>query len=172
MPPGNIALVGFMGAGKSTIGRALAVRLGRSFIETDALVEQRASMSVADVFAQRGEAYFRELEAEVVREVCGCQECVIACGGGVVLRQENVTALKAACVLVYLEVSASSVLRRLGSQSTVRPLLQGPDRETRVKELMELRRPVYETVADITVRTDGLLVEQIVRKVQRRLMSR
>ncbi|MBN1153067.1 MAG: shikimate kinase, partial [Dehalococcoidia bacterium] len=125
MPPTNIALVGFMGAGKSTVGRALAVRLGKSFIETDTLVEQRAGMSIADVFAQFGEAHFRDLEAEAVRHAAQCQGCVIACGGGVVLREENVAALKASSMLVYLEVTPSSVLRRLNPQSTTRPLLQG-----------------------------------------------
>lgn len=166
MPRTNVALVGFMGAGKSTVGRELAARLGKTFVETDTLVERRAGMSVSDVFACYGEPHFRDLESAVVREAAKSHNCVIACGGGVVLREENVAALKASSVLVYLEVSPQSVLSRIGPQSTVRPLLSGPDRERRVAELMEQRRTSYEAAADVTVATDGLAVEQIVCHVQ------
>ena len=166
MPRTNVALVGFMGAGKSTVGRELAAHMGKTFVETDALVERRTGMSVSDVFACHGEAHFRDLESAVVREAAGAQDCVIACGGGVVLREENVAALKASSVLVYLEVSPQSVLSRIGPQSTVRPLLSGPDRERRVAELLEQRRSAYEAAADVTVVTDGLAIEQVVRHVQ------
>jgi len=162
----NVAVVGFMGAGKSTVGRELAARLGKTFVETDILVERRAGMSVSDVFARHGEAHFRDLESDVVREAAQSHDCVIACGGGVVLREENVAALKASSVMVYLEVAPQSVLSRIGPQSTVRPLLSGPDRERRVAELMEQRRSAYEAAADVTVATDGLAVEEVVRHVQ------
>ena len=169
MLPSNIALVGFMGAGKSTVGRVLAARLGKTFVETDAMVEQRVGLSVAEVFAQRGESCFRELEAQAVLDASQRRGCVIACGGGVVLREDNVVTLKQSCLLVYLDVSASFVLRRLTGQSTVRPLLEGVDRDVRVQELITQRRPVYEAVADITISTDGLAVEQVVRRIQGRL---
>ena len=169
MPRTNVALVGFMGAGKSTVGRELAAHMGKTFVETDALVERRAGMSVSDVFACHGEGHFRDLESAVVREAAESHDCVIACGGGVVLREENVAALKASSVLVYLEVSPQSVLSRIGPQSTVRPLLSGPDMERRVAELMQQRRSAYEAAADVTVVTDGLAVEQVVLHVQERL---
>lgn len=169
MPRGNVALIGFMGAGKSAVGRELAWRGEKRFVETDALVEQRAGLSVADVFARYGEEYFRGLEADVVREVSQLRDCVIACGGGVALRDENISALRASCVLVYLEVSPISVLQRIGPQSTLRPLLSGPDREQRVNALMEQRRSLYSAAADITVVTDGLLVGQVVQEVEERL---
>ena len=165
----NVALIGFMGAGKSTVGRELALRLEKKFVETDTAVERRAGMSVADVFERLGEEHFRELEAAVVREVALFEDSVIACGGGVVLREDNVAALRATSVLVYLDVSPESVLLRVGPRSTVRPLLSGPDREQRVAELMARRRAVYAAAADITVATDGLLVEQVVQAVEERL---
>jgi shikimate kinase len=155
-----------MGAGKSTVGRELAARLGKTFVETDILVERRAGMSVSDVFARHGEAHFRDMESAVVREAAKSRDCVIACGGGVVLREENVAALKASSVMVYLEVAPQSVLSRIGPQSAVRPLLSGPDRERRVAELMEQRRSAYEAAADVIVATDGLAVEEVVRHVQ------
>jgi shikimate kinase len=165
----NVALVGFMGAGKSTVGRELAVRLGKTFVETDSLAEERAGMAVSDVFARQGEQYFRDLESAVVREVAGLRDCVIACGGGVVLRDDNVVALRASAVLVYLEASPQSVLDRLGPRSAVRPLLSGEERAQRVLELMSQRQPVYAAAADITVPTDGLRVDQVVRNVEERL---
>lgn len=169
MPRTNIALVGFMGAGKSSVGRALATRLGKAFVETDALVELEAGMSVAEVFATHGEAHFRELESSVIRQAVGRADCVIACGGGAVLREENVTALRGSAVLVYLEVSAQSVLQRVDPRSGVRPLLSGPDRAQKAEELLARRRPVYESVADITVSTDGLALDEVVRLIEERL---
>jgi shikimate kinase len=169
VPRTNIALVGFMGAGKSSVGRALATRLGKAFVETDALVELEAGMSVAEVFATHGEAHFRELESSVIRQAVGRVDCVIACGGGAVLREENVTALRGSAVLVYLEVSAQSVLQRVDPRSGVRPLLSGPDRAQKAEELLARRRPVYESVADITVSTDGLALDEVVRLIEERL---
>ncbi|TFH36713.1 MAG: shikimate kinase [Dehalococcoidia bacterium] len=165
----NVALIGFMGAGKSTVGPALAARLGKTFVETDALVEQRTGMAIADVFSRYGEQYFRELEAAVVQDVAKSRECVISCGGGVVLREDNVSALRTSAVLVHLEVSPQAVLERLSPRSIERPLLNGPDREQRVSELMERRRPLYAAAADFTLATDGLCVEDIVDGVEERL---
>jgi shikimate kinase len=169
MPRTNVALIGFMGAGKSTVGRALAARLGKTFVETDALVEQRASMAIADVFSRYGEQHFRGLEAAVVQDVAMSRECVISCGGGVVLREDNVSTLRTSAVLVHLDVSPRSVLQRLSPQSTERPLLNGPDRDRRVSELMERRRPFYAAAADFSIDTDGLPVEGIVDSIVDRL---
>jgi shikimate kinase len=169
VPHTNIALVGFMGAGKSTVGRALATRLGKAFVETDAMVEREAGMSVAEVFATYGEAHFRDLESSVIRKAAGLSDCVIACGGGAVLREENVIVLRASAVLVYLEVSPQSVLQRVDPRSGVRPLLSGPDRAQKAEELLARRRPVYEYVADIRVSTDGLGIDEVVRKIEERL---
>ncbi len=165
----NVALIGFMGAGKSTIGRGLAARIGKSFVETDALVEQRAGMTVADIFALRGEELFRDIEAQVVEHVAQLRDCVISCGGGVVLRHENVAALRSSSILVFLDVTPATVLQRLKPGSRPRPLLNTPDQESRVRELMEQRLPAYGAAADITVQTDGLTVEQVVRRIAKRL---
>jgi shikimate kinase len=165
----NVALVGFMGAGKSTVGRELAAKLGKTFVETDLLVEEKAGMLVSEVFAQHGEQSFRDLESAVVRDVSRLRDCVIACGGGVVLREENVAALRVSAVMVYLETSPQCVLERLGPRSAVRPLLSGVEREQRVVELMAEREPIYIASADIVVSTDGLRVDQVTRNVEERL---
>ncbi len=165
----NVALIGFMGAGKSTIGRGLAARLEKSFVETDVLVEQRAGMTVADIFALQSEERFREIESEVVEQAAQMRDCVISCGGGVVLRHENVAALRASSIVVFLDVTPRAVIQRLRPGSRVRPLLDTDDQETRVRELMEQRLPAYCAAADITVQTDGLTVEQILQTTEERL---
>jgi shikimate kinase len=161
----NVALVGFMCAGKSSVGRGLAEIFGLRFVETDDLVEQRAGVTIADIFAQSGEVEFRRLESEVVRDVADLDGVVIACGGGVPLREENVRALRRGARVVYLDVSPEHVVRRLGPPSDVRPLLSGPDREQRARELLAARRPLYLGAADIVVDSDELTVHQVVLRV-------
>jgi len=151
VPRTNVALVGFMCAGKSTVGKLLAARLNKAFVETDELVEERAGMSVSNVFSTYGEPRFREMEAEVVADIALRHDIVIACGGGVVLARCNVDRLKAGAVVVYLDVSPGTVLQRLGPRSDVRPLLSGEDREERLLKLMEERRPAYCAAAELTV---------------------
>ncbi len=174
MPRTSVALIGFMCAGKSTVGRLLAARLDKTFVETDALVEQKAGMPVAQVFSSFGEQRFREMEADVVADVAMMQDAVIACGGGVVLRRSNVERLRAGAVLVYLDVSPEVVLQRLGPPSDVRPLLSGEDREERVLELMQQRRPVYLASAELSVDTSRMspgavatLVEKLLKDHER-----
>ncbi len=165
----NIALIGFMGSGKSTAGRLLATRRRKTFLETDALVEDCAGMCIADVFNQFGEERFRELEAQVIARVSAAGNAVISCGGGAVLRPENAALLKASSVVVFLDVLPETVLLRIGPGSRVRPLLEGTGREARVRELMAVRHPVYSAAADITVRTDGISVEEVVGRIEEEL---
>ena len=169
MPRTSVALVGFMCAGKSTVGRLLAERLRKTFVETDALVEERAGLSVAQVFSTCGEERFRELEAEVVAGVSTRGDCVIACGGGVVLRPSNVRLLRAGAIVVYLDVSPEKVLQRLGPPSDVRPLLSGENRESRVLKLMEQRMPSYRAAAEMVVDTSILSPQAVAADIERLL---
>ncbi|MFW6056313.1 MAG: shikimate kinase, partial [Chloroflexota bacterium] len=147
------------------VGLALAEHMGLAFVETDAMIEERAGMTIAEIFDRKGEAAFRELESEVVREVSVSKGAVIACGGGVPLRDDNVEALRDNTVVVYLDVTAEKVIDRLGPPSNLRPLLSGPDREEHARELLAARRPQYVQAADIVVDSDELTVEQIVTTV-------
>ena len=165
----NIALIGFMGSGKSTAGRLLATRRNKTFLETDALIEDRACMRIEDIFNQFGEERFREFEAQVVAQVSAAADAVISCGGGAVLRPENAALLKASSIVVFLDVLPETVLWRIGPGSRMRPLLEGVDREARVNELMAARRPVYSAVADFTVRTDGVSVDEVVSIIEEEL---
>lgn len=120
----SIALIGFMGSGKSVVGKALAERLGFDFVDSDALVEQAAGKSVAKIFDESGERVFRELESRAVERASALNYSVVSCGGGVVLRKENVRALKRSSAVVWLDAPLEALQRRL-NRGASRPLLRG-----------------------------------------------
>jgi len=161
----GIALIGFMGTGKTTVGRALAARLGREFIELDALIEKRAGRTIAEIFRQEGEPRFRELEIEAVKDVAARQNAVIAGGGGVVLNRINIDRLKINCIIVYLKASPEVILARTAADNTFRPLLAVANRAAKIKELLAARRPLYEGAADIEIDTSTLDRDEVVEKI-------
>ena len=160
----NIALIGFMGAGKTTVGRILAKRLSLRFVETDDLVERMAGKTIPRIFEEEGEETFRRLEAEAVKKAASMEGVVVSCGGGVVLRGENVEALRNTCVVVYLKTSPEEAYRRtVGDEG--RPLLNVEDRMKRIAELLSAREPLYESSADIVVETDRLTPTEVADRV-------
>jgi shikimate kinase len=150
----NIALIGFMGAGKSSAGAALAHGLKKRFIETDSLIERKAGKSIPEIFSEDGEAAFRRLETAIAQEVAGEENAVIACGGGIVLNKINMERLRQNAVIVYLEVDPDIILQRLMNSEDSRPLLNTPDRKQRIIDLLKQRKPLYEREADIKVAID------------------
>lgn len=161
----NIVLVGFMGTGKSTVGRRLAERLGRPFVDTDELIVARAGLPIPQIFAARGEEAFRALEAEVVAEVAERPGQVIATGGGVLLRPENVRRLRERGRLVLLTAAPEAILERLGRNGlSERPLLYGAyspaERLERIRGLLRAREEAY-AQADASVDTTGLTPDQV-----------
>jgi shikimate kinase len=165
----NIALVGFMGAGKSTVGRLLAEKLKMGFIETDSLVEQKAGKSVEAIFKSDGEAAFRHIEAQAVADAAHSKNTVISCGGGAVLDPANVQRLKETSVLVYLKVEPDIVLKRVSGSRGVRPLLEGEDPSRKISDLLESRRKIYEDAADIEIDTSKWTVEEVAGRVMAEL---
>ena len=161
----NIALVGFMGTGKTDVGRLLAEKLGKDFIELDELIEQRAGKAIPEIFQQDGEIAFRELEIEATREAAAKKNAVIACGGGVVLNQINVDRLRGHGVIVYLTASPEAILQRTSSDTDERPLLVAEDKASKVEKLLNFRRPFYERAADITVNTSELDVAGVAGQI-------
>jgi len=166
----SIALVGFMGTGKTVVGKALAEKLGREFVELDTLIEQKAGKPISEIFQQDGEVAFRELEIEVAKEVSGNKNQVIACGGGLVLNKINIDRLKKNSVIVYLTASPRVILKRV-SDDEERPLLQVTNPALTIQELLKFRKPFYEQAADIKIDTSkldiGAVAEQIINKVKR-----
>lgn len=152
----NIALIGFMGTGKSAVGLELSRRLGTDLIEVDELIAERAGKTIPEIFSKEGEAAFRKLETEVVAEVSRREGAVISCGGGVVLEPRNVDELKKSSVIVLLTAPVEEILRRAYLDGESRPLLNTPDREARARELLGFRYPLYIRAADYIVDTSGL----------------
>jgi shikimate kinase len=156
----HLVLVGLMGAGKTTVGERCAEYLERDLVDTDDLVVATAGMTVTEIFEQLGEARFRELEREAVRDVCGCPvPLVIACGGGVVVDPVNRERLRASGFVVWLRASTSTLSDRVGDGST-RPLLRDAPMAT-LDRLATQREPAYVGVADSVIDTDGRSVEAV-----------
>lgn len=167
----SIALIGFMGTGKTAVGKALAEKTGKKFIETDALVEQKAGKPIPMIFHEDGEVRFRELEIESVRDIAGSQNIVVACGGGVVLNQINVDRLRQESVIVYLTATPTVIMKRTARDKTVRPLLESTNAMQRIREMLRFRRPFYERAADITVDTARLDIDSVVDNISEQLKS-
>lgn len=166
---GHLVLVGLMGAGKTSVGRICAERLGLPFVDTDALVERHAGRTVAQIFTAEGEAGFRALERQAVAEAVRSPEpVVIACGGGTVLDPENRARLKDRGLVVWLDAPPAALAARTG-EGDDRPLLAGPDLtggiETVLASLADDRRLAYEDAADVVVETGDLEAEQVVGRV-------
>jgi shikimate kinase len=151
----NLVLVGPMGAGKTTIGRRLAGRLGLRFVDADRQLEELTGASVPVIFECEGEAGFRVRETQVLAELCAGRDQLIATGGGAVLDEANRRVLRARGFVVYLKVGVEQQLRRLARDRT-RPLLAGGDRRERLEALAAQRDPLYREVADLTFPCDGL----------------
>ncbi len=166
----SIALIGFMGTGKTAVGKALAEKLDREFIETDSLIEQKAGKTIPKIFEQDGEVTFRELEIEVTKEVAERKKVVIACGGGVVLNKINIDRLRKECIIVCLTASPRVILKRTSSDENERPLFRTANRAWHIQELLRFRKPFYERAADIKIDTSQLdinaVVEQIISKLK------
>ena len=166
----SITLIGFMGTGKTAVGKVLAARLGKEFVELDSLIEQKAGKRIPEIFQQDSEIAFRELEIEVAKEVADKKNAVIACGGGLVLNKINIDRLRKECIIVYLTASPDIILKRTSDDKNQRPLLTIPDRVSQIKELLKFRQPFYERAADIRIDTSKLninsLAERIIEKLK------
>jgi shikimate kinase len=139
------------GAGKSSVGRALAARLGWRLCDTDTLIAQAAGRSVAEIFAEDGEARFRDLEAAALRAALAGGPCVVAAGGGIVLRAENRALLRAHAFVVWLDAPTETLVARLRAHDEARPLLLDGDPAARLEALRTARAGLYAEVADLRV---------------------
>lgn len=143
MNKSNIILTGFMGTGKTTLGRHLAKVLNYDFVDTDQQIEAQTGQSIADIFANEGEAAFRQLETRLVKNLATEHELVIATGGGLVLNPLNVILLEKSGLIVCLTAPPEEILARVSRQQHIRPLLQQADPLARIKDLLAQRAPAY-----------------------------
>lgn len=162
-PIENIALVGFMATGKSAVGRNLARKLHRRFVDLDALIEKTEGRKVRDIFAEKGENYFRRLEKQALEQTLSQQGQIIATGGGIILDEDNLTLLRQKSLLIGLTASTDVLVSRVGKNSK-RPLLKGVDVRARIEELLQQRQSRY-AEADVVIDTSGLTINQVVEKI-------
>ncbi|MBF0568808.1 MAG: shikimate kinase [Nitrospirae bacterium] len=168
----NIVLTGFMGTGKTTIGRVLAKLLGRNLIDVDSEIEKAQGMRITEIFATKGEAKFRDMETEMAGKISNLSNVVISTGGGIVLRQENIELLRKNGIVVNLTAAPDVIHARI-SGGNDRPLLNVPDPLTKIRELLEFRQPFYlnaDIVIDTADKTPILAAEEIIQSAK--LMSR
>lgn len=160
----NIYLIGPMGAGKSTIGKALAQAASLEFVDSDREIEERTGASIPLIFEIEGEEGFRDREAAMIDELTQRNGIVLATGGGAIMRPENREVLKARGTVVYLHAPVSQQLARTAHDSN-RPLLQTEDRAGKLTELMRIREPLYRQIADIVIQTEGQGPRKIVNQI-------
>lgn len=165
-PVQRIFLVGPMGAGKSTIGRLLAQRLGWDFADLDTDIERRCGANIPWIFDVEGEEGFRSRETAVLEELSLCDNTVLATGGGAVLREYNRQVLRERGLVVFLKASVEQLVERTARDRN-RPLLQVADREQRIRDILNARLPLYNEVAHLIVETDGLTPHAVVGRVVR-----
>jgi shikimate kinase len=152
LSPRSVVLVGMMGVGKSSIGRRLAARLGVPFVDADAEIEKAAGMSIADIFARHGEAYFRSGEARVIARLLESGPQVLASGGGAVMNADTRAAIKARGVSIWLKAEIDVLMRRIAKRKHERPMLHTDDPSETLRQLLIAREPAY-AQADLTVQS-------------------
>ena len=153
-----------MGSGKSTVASCLAENYGMEIVEMDQVIVEREGMSIPDIFVNKGEIYFRDVESQLLREMQTKQDRVISCGGGVVLREQNVKEMKQCGKVVLLNAKPETILERVKDDEN-RPLLQGKKDVSFISDMMEQRRPKYEKAADFVIETDGKDAEEICKEI-------
>ena len=166
MKKNNVILIGFMGCGKSTVGKKLADVLAYEFRDTDAMIEEDYGKTISKMFEEDGEAYFRDAETELLKKLSvEADGMVLATGGGMPMREENATLLKKVGTVVFLETTIETILSRL-QKDTGRPLADGEDREARLRPLFAKRLPVYRAAAEHIVNTEEKSVDVIVEEIK------
>lgn len=167
----NIVLIGFMGSGKSAVGHLLAEELKLNFLDTDELIENTEGRKISEIFKADGEEYFRDLETEVIKTLQDYDNFVLSTGGGMVLREENVSLLKSMGPVILLWAEPEVIYERVKS-GTHRPLLQVEEPFEEIKKRLDYRTPFYRKAADYTIDTSKLSPEEITKDILQWLKSR
>jgi shikimate kinase len=160
----NIAFIGFMGSGKTTIGKRVSMILKREFIDMDDFLVNREGMSINDIFATKGEAYFRKLESDLCKRFETPKGKIIATGGGVIKSPENIKSIKKGSIIIYLKSTPEKINSNLQHDNS-RPLLAVEDKLGKIREILAERQPIYEKYADYTIDVSDGNVEESIQSV-------
>ena len=164
----NIILIGFRGTGKTTIGKMLAQRLGKEFVDADEYLEQKEGKTIKDIFSEGGEKLFREIETQIIAELCRLDNRVVATGGGAILREENVRALRKSGIIILLEADADTIYERIHKNTLAgqrRPNLTNQGGYQEIEYLLEHRRPLYDRTADFVINTTSMSAVDAANKI-------
>ena len=165
----NIILIGYMGSGKSTVGRKAARAVEYNFLDTDALIEKEEGMTIAKLFEEKGEPYFREKETETIRKlIAEPKGNIIATGGGLPMKEGNAELLKELGTVIYLKAETDTLMKRL-SGDNARPLLKNGDLREKIETMLAIRGPVYEACADLVLQTDNMSFYEIICQIEKLL---
>ena len=164
----NLILIGFRGTGKTTIGKMLAQRLGKEFVDADEYLEQKEGKTIKDIFAEGGEKLFREIETHVIAELCRLDDRVVATGGGAILREENVRAFKKSGIVILLEADTDTIYKRIHKDTLTeqrRPNLTNQGGYQEIEYLLEYRKPLYNRTADFVINTTSMSAVDAANKI-------
>lgn len=164
----HIIFTGFMGAGKTTLGKALAKELFLPFVDTDQQIEKEQGVKISDIFAKEGEAFFRGLEHEQLKKLLGAERSIISVGGGLPVQERNQQLLAQLGTVIYLKASKETLLKRL-SGDTSRPLLQGGELDAKITRLMREREHIYEKTASHIIETDEKTAGEVITQIRQTL---
>ena len=165
----NIILIGYMGSGKSTVGRKAAKAVEYNFLDTDALIEKEEGMTISKLFEEKGELYFREKETETIRKlIAEPKGNIIATGGGLPMKEGNAELLKELGTVIYLKAETDTLMKRL-SGDNARPLLKNGDLREKIETMLAIRGPVYEACADLVLQTDNMSFYEIICQIEKLL---
>ncbi|NLP46588.1 MAG: shikimate kinase [Epulopiscium sp.] len=170
MKKSNIALIGFMGCGKTTIGKNLAILLTYPFIDSDKEIEKQEGKSISAIFAHAGESYFRKVEKRIIEKIAKGQHQVIATGGGIIKSKDNICILQSTSILVYLRGSPEQIYKNIKDDKT-RPLLQGKNKQQIINEMLEEREHLYKEAADLVISINNRSIKEIVDDIYDQIAS-
>jgi shikimate kinase len=165
----NIILIGMRGSGKTSVGKLLAERLLKPFYDLDSILAAKEGMPIAEVIQKKGWEYFRDRESEITEGISGPANAVISTGGGVILREKNILALKKHGTFIYLKTSIDTMLKRLGNDTSRPPLTSQPIVTDEIIQVLFEREPLYQKIANITVSTDTKTIQEVVNEIMKQL---
>ncbi len=164
----NIYLVGYRGTGKTTIGKILAKKLNKTFVDTDELIENRKRKKIEQIFRENGEEYFRKIEHLILKEISSLKNQIVSTGGGIVIKEENRKIIKESGITIYLKADKETIYNRIKFDKN-RPSLTDKDPLSEIEYLLEKRKPYYEEIADIEIDTSKTSINDSVNEIINRL---